>query len=326
MRATICGLSVAIGGRADEDAAGSAVEGGVDVVWRDGAVIGALAFPDLPYGTAAVIRHEETVWIEQSYGNPEGMPICRFRISGDGRVVLSENLVGLAWSDLYGLFTEPVMRTILSRMGLVSFHAAALVKRGAAILIMGQKGAGKSSLSAALTRAGWQPIADDLVRIVERNGHCLATAGGTVPRINADTARALGFDPAGLATRWTNPRAVGNKFVLPALASDALASGILPSEVPIRAVLLLDPRGPDLEMLNWRRMDGAQAVPGLIANLTPDPLNPSARPTREAMRLIGGLLRQAAICRLRLPDRLDALITAAAVVDARLAEDSCVAA
>ncbi|WP_372097176.1 hypothetical protein [Tistrella mobilis] len=277
--------------------------------------------PDLPYGTAAVIRHEETVWIEQSYGNPEGMPICRFRISGDGRVVLSESLVGLAWSDLYGLFTEPVMRTILSRMGLVSFHAAALVKQGAAILIMGQKGAGKSSLSAALTRAGWQPIADDLVRIVERNGHCLATAGGTVPRVNADTARALGFDPAGLATRWTNPRAVGNKFVLP-----PLASGTLPSEVPIRAVLLLDPRGPDLEMLDWRRLDGAQAVPGLIANLTPDPLNPSARPTRDAMRLIGGLLRQAAICRLRLPDRLDALITAAAVVDARLAEGGSVAA
>ncbi|WP_372019775.1 hypothetical protein [Tistrella mobilis] len=277
--------------------------------------------PDLPYGTAAVIRHEETVWIEQSYGDPDDMPICRFRISGDGRLVLSDSMAGLAWSDLYSLFTEPVMRTVLSRLGLVSFHASALVKQGAAILIMGQKGAGKSSLSAALTRAGWQPIADDLVRIVERNGHCLATAGGTVPRINADTARALGFDPAGLATRWTNPRAVGNKFVLP-----ALASGTLPSEVPIGAVLLLDPRGPDLEMLNWRRMDGAQAVPGLIANLTPDPLNPSARPTRQAMRLIGGLLRQAAICRLRLPDRLDALITAAAVVDARLAEGGSVAA
>jgi hypothetical protein len=321
MCATICGLSVAISGRADEDAAGSAVEGGADIVWRDRAVSDALVVPDLPYGTAAVIRHEEAVWIEQSYGNPEGTPICRFRISGDGLVVLSESLVGLAWSDLYGLFTEPVMRTILSRMGLVSFHAAALVKQGAAILIMGQKGAGKSSLSAALTRAGWQPIADDLVRIAERNGHCLATAGGTVPRINADTARALGFEPAGLATRWTNPRAVGNKFVLP-----PLASGTLPSEVPIRAVLLLDPRGPDLEMLDWRRLDGAQAVPGLIANLTPDPLNPSARPTRDAMRLIGGLLRQAAICRLRLPDRLDALITAAAVVDARLAEGGSVAA
>lgn len=321
MRATICGLSVAISGRADEDAAGSAVEGGADIVWRDRAVSDALVVPDLPYGTAAVIRHEETVWIEQSYGDPDDMPICRFRISGDGRLVLSDSMAGLAWSDLYSLFTEPVMRTVLSRLGLVSFHASALVKQGAAILIMGQKGAGKSSLSAALTRAGWQPIADDLVRIVERNGHCLATAGGTVPRINADTARALGFDPAGLATRWTNPRAVGNKFVLP-----ALASGTLPSEVPIGAVLLLDPRGPDLEMLNWRRMDGAQAVPGLIANLTPDPLNPSARPTRQAMRLIGGLLRQAEICRVRLPDRLDALVTTAAVVDARLAEGGSVAA
>jgi hypothetical protein len=295
----------------------------------------------MPYGVAVAVGYDEAIWdeaiwIEQIYSDPEGMPICRFRISGDGRLVLSESVAGLAWSDLYGLFTEPVMRTVLSRLGLVSFHASALVKQGAAILIMGQKGAGKSSMSAALTRAGWQPIADDLVRIVERNGHCLATAGGTVPRVNADTARALGFDPATLTTRWTNPRAVGNKFVLPALASDALASdalasdalasGTLPSEVPIRAVLLLDPRGPDLEMLDWRRMDGAQAVPGLVANLTPDPLNPSARPTREAMHLIGGLLRQAAICRLRLPDHLDALITAAAVVDARLAEGGSVAA
>ncbi|MGV0761401.1 hypothetical protein V6768_18930 [Tistrella mobilis] len=320
MRATICGLCVAINRTTGGGAADGSVDGAADVVWQDRAV-GSLAVPDMPYGVAVAVGYDEAIWIEQVYSDPEGMPICRFRISGDGRLVLSESLGGLAWSDLYSLFTEPVMRTVLSRLGLVSFHAAALVKQGVAILIMGQKGAGKSSLSAALTRAGWRPIADDLVRIVERNGHCLATAGGTVPRVNADTARALGFDPAGLATRWTNPRAVGNKFVLPALASDAL-----PSEVPIRAVLLLDPRGPDLEMLDWRRMDGAQAVPGLIANLTPDPLNPSARPTRDAMRLIGGLLRQAAICRLRLPDRLDALITAAAVVDARLAEGGSVAA
>lgn len=320
MRATICGLCVAIKRTMGGGAADGSVDGAADVVWQDRPV-GSLAVPDMPYGVAVAVGCDEAIWIEQVYSDPEGMPICRFRISGDGRLVLSESVAGLAWSDLYGLFTEPVMRTVLSRLGLVSFHAAALVKQDAAILIMGQKGAGKSSLSAALTRVGWQLIADDLVRIVERNGHCLATAGRTVPRVNADTARALGFDPARLATRWTNPRAAGNKFVLP-----APAAGTLPSEVPIRAVLLLDPRGPDLETADWRRLSGAQALPGLVANLTPDPLNLSARPTRDAMRLISGLLRQAEICRVCLPDRLDVLITTAATVDARLAEGGSVAA
>ncbi|MFD0390218.1 hypothetical protein ACFQ4K_24370 [Tistrella bauzanensis] len=286
-----------------------------DVTWRDLCVV-RLSMAGVPTGAAVPIERDGATWIEQIFAGPDGRPICRFLISGDGRRVLSDSLPALDRNDLNSLFVEPVMRTIMSRMGLVSFHAAALVKQGAAVLIMGRKGAGKSSLAGALYRAGWQPLADDLVRIVGNNGCWHAAAGGTATRVNADTARALGFDPATLATRWSLPGAAGNKFLLP-----AAAFGAQPAMVPIKAVLLLDARDPDLEGPRWNRAAGADALRGLAANLTPDPLALSALPSREAIRVTAGLSRQAAIYRLSLPDRLGALRAAAATVDAWLAAD-----
>jgi energy-coupling factor transporter ATP-binding protein EcfA2 len=286
-----------------------------DVSWRDQRVLRLPATGALP-GAAVAIERDGVTWIEQVFAGVDGSPICRFLISGDGRRVLSDSLPDLHRNDRDSLFVEPVMRTILSRMGLVSFHASALVKQGAAVLIMGRKGAGKSSLAGALYQIGWQPLADDLVRMIDGGGGWHAAAGGTVPRVNADTARALGFDPGALLTRWSIPGVAGNKFLLP--------EGVFappPSEVPIRAVLLLDTRDPALESPRCARATGADALRGLIANLTPDPLAPAALPSREAVAVVGGVLRQAAIYRLSLPDRLDALGAAAATVDARLARE-----
>lgn len=284
-----------------------------DVSWCDQRVA-QLSTTGAPTGAAVAIERDGTTWIEQVFAGVDGSPICRFLIAGDGRRVLSDSLPNLDRNDRDNLFVEPVMRTILSRMGLVSFHAAALVKQGAAVLIMGRKGAGKSSLAGALYQIGWRPLADDLVRIIDGGGCWHAAAGGIVPRVNADTARALGFDPGALLTRWSIPGVAGNKFLLPAGAFGQPAS-----EVPIRAVLLLDARDPTLETPRCGRATGADALRGLIANLTPDPLAPAALPSREAVGVVGGVLRQAAVYRLSLPDRLDALSAAAAAVDVRLA-------
>jgi hypothetical protein len=47
----------------------------------------------------------------------------------------------------------------------VAFHAAALTREGATILIVGKSGAGKTTLTLGLMGRGWRPLSDDLVLV-----------------------------------------------------------------------------------------------------------------------------------------------------------------
>ena len=57
-------------------------------------------------------------------------------------------------------------------------HASAAAWAGRGILLLGEPGAGKSTLLADLLAAGAYLVADDLVRLEDRGGVLLATAGG----------------------------------------------------------------------------------------------------------------------------------------------------
>lgn len=50
------------------------------------------------------------------------------------------------------------------------FHAACLVKNGAALLLPGESGAGKSSLTVWFTRQGWSYLSDELVHLPGDDG------------------------------------------------------------------------------------------------------------------------------------------------------------
>ena len=60
------------------------------------------------------------------------------------------------------LFTLPLIE-LLKRRGRFSVHAAGVASDGRAILLPGSSGSGKSTLAVALTRAGFDLLADDLV-------------------------------------------------------------------------------------------------------------------------------------------------------------------
>jgi hypothetical protein len=66
------------------------------------------------------------------------------------------------WLISHPLFTLPLIE-LLKRHGLYSVHAAALSVRGWGVLLAGSTGAGKSTLSIALLRAGCEFLGDDIV-------------------------------------------------------------------------------------------------------------------------------------------------------------------
>jgi len=65
-----------------------------------------------------------------------------------------------AWFLSHPLLTLPLVET-LKRRGLFNIHAAGVARRGRALLIAGSSGAGKTTLSIAMARAGFDFLGDD---------------------------------------------------------------------------------------------------------------------------------------------------------------------
>ncbi|HEX6106795.1 MAG TPA: hypothetical protein VFZ26_14500 [Gemmatimonadales bacterium] len=87
--------------------------------------------------------------------------ICR---PGEGRAVVSyleSEAAALGWLLSHALLTVSLME-MLKRRGAYALHAAALARRGTAVLFAGASGSGKTTLALALARAGFDFLGDDL--------------------------------------------------------------------------------------------------------------------------------------------------------------------
>lgn len=239
---------------------------------------------------------------------------CRFSVSPEGGNVTASVAPEVDDGDIVGLFSEPVMRTVLVRQGRTSFHAAALFRNGNAILIMGGKGAGKSTLSAALQQQGWSLMADDLVRVDTFEGVWHAFAGHRQTKLTPASARAFGYDGA-LRTRWKSAPAGDEtddgKVILPADPARPT-----PAVAPIAALFILESRRGDLDEIDCTLATPANVVRALVENATPDPLAQAEAPAMVDPRPISGLAGQAAIYRVALPDRLSDLAASARAIAA----------
>lgn len=286
--------------------------GGSDLVWRVFSVDDLPVEPGIERANQVIRPAPDGAAIDCFFGY-DGVVRCSFRVHRDGSVdchVAS----GLSDHDLTGLFSEIVLRVVLHQRALPSFHAAALSRNGHAMMVMGDKGAGKSTLSAALRARGWEAVADDLVRVEDRGGWAVFP-GARDGKLHADSAAALGLRPDAMALRWREapewdrlrPK---HLFAAPAPLADPLAP------VPLAAILVLGPRhgGP-------AAMEAAQASPlarvqGLVRHATPDPLQPDGPPPRYVHAAIAGLARDVPIHTVALADALDRIDEAAAAADA----------
>ncbi|MFA5809729.1 MAG: hypothetical protein WC935_05235 [Thermoleophilia bacterium] len=99
---------------------------------------------------------------------------ARARIAADVERRVS---VGFAEKELLqsdwvisNLFFYPLWGQLLKECGLFPLHAAGLVKKGRASLLLGRSGSGKSTLSLHLVRNGFGILSDDTVFLKESDG------------------------------------------------------------------------------------------------------------------------------------------------------------
>lgn len=305
------GLRIATG---DGD---EAAEPAADILWRTRRVDSLPAEPEAG-DPIAIVRGERTgsgIATDHIFGY-DGRVRCRFRIAPDGSAISCRAIPEVSDRDVFSLFAEPVMRTILVRRGLLSFHAAALVRNGRAILIMADKGAGKSTLSWALQSQGWQLLADDLARLEAVRGRWSVFPGHRQTKLTPEAARAFGHAAEAMPVRFDDPgpaacAALFDKRVID--SADALAD--LSAAVPLAALIFLTARDPSATDARIGQLSPSAAVRHLLEHATPDPLGSAPAVPPGLQRAVGGLATQVKAVALTVPDRFDRLDDSAAALE-----------
>ncbi|MET4701453.1 energy-coupling factor transporter ATP-binding protein EcfA2 [Constrictibacter sp. MBR-5] len=194
--------------------------------------------------------------------------------------------------DVVSIFANTVLRQLAARTGRIALHAAAVGHRDEAILFVGPKGAGKSSLFAAGCAAGLVPLADDLAIPYEADGGWRMKPGMPLGRLRDDTARRFGL--SGSPSLPLAPASAGKRLYR---MSDRSADPL--REYRIRAVHVLAPRGGEGGPVRREPLPAPAAFAALLGE--------THAPTPAAARAVGRLVTRVPVVGLRRSDDLDML-------------------
>jgi hypothetical protein len=248
-----------------------------------------------------------------------GEPWARFGREGDVRVVLLEGVACLRAvrgertarirHDLGPALDEAVERRLepylVSLLGRLVLHAAAVVFPAGAVLLLGGSGAGKSTTALALDAIGVPVLADDHVAVdAPAHGPAVAHASFPVATVDADAAAAFA------AERRTTPFGAAKRAV-------ALSERARPASARVLATAFLA-RGPALSRTPMRAPEAAARLLREAAFVA-DPADDAAQAAR--LDACVHLLRFAPASTLVVPSGLERLASAlprlAALFEAR---------
>lgn len=258
---------------------GAAPPGGPpDVVIRSGAV----EAPDGPCPEGRLFRAEG----EEAYLYWE--PIGPFVVRGGREIV-----VGSGTSDarlrrmaLLGVCAG----VLLHQRGRLTLHASAVVCGSAAVAFVGWKGAGKSTLAAAMTRAGHPLVTDDVLVVDEVGEQHVATPAFSQLKLRPDAAEAAGSAADGASTP-TGKVLLGESLPFQAEA------------VPLRAIYVLGSG----DTTTAERVDPAEAFPLLLSQTYAPRFVGGADQDAGLFEKVVGLARGVPVYSLRRPRDLEAL-------------------
>jgi hypothetical protein len=200
--------------------------------------------------------------------------------------------------DVAALLLGPVLRAVLRRRGRIGLHGCVIEVGSGAVALLGEVGAGKSTLAAALAQDGHAILSDDIVA-VSPDG--LAHPGYPRLRMTPSTLRKYPGAPVGGAVAT----GLDKRYV--ELRADATEGAwrFQRKPRPLAAIFLLERGGAPAPRVD--EVAGAERFLALASHLR-EPYGPLARATRaEEHRRLGALAKSVPIRRLRYPDAFDAL-------------------
>ena len=161
----------------------------------------------------------------------------RFVVSRRGTEVWADWPDGYHLEDACTYLYGPVLGFVLRLRGVICLHASAVAIGDYAIAFAGLPGTGKSTTAAAFAQSGFPVLSDDVVALCDK-GHLFLVQPG-YPRVNLwpDSVCAL----FGTADALPSITPTWDKRYL---AVDRHGYSFASSPMPLRAIYILEPRGP----------------------------------------------------------------------------------
>ena len=232
--------------------------------------------------------------------------LFRFDIDGCGTTIQATPHPGVPLESLAVYLLGQVLAVALTRQGHEVLHGAAVEHGGQALIIMGDSGRGKSTLSAALWAQGWKLLTDDLVLPARSaTGEWRVAAGPARLKLHRDSATQLQANlPAPLALMHP----LTDKAVYP-IADER------PATAPIAGIICLGEPDQDGDRTEatLTQLKGRAAFQALVANN----FNILEWDTRRGPAILSqatALIRDVPVWQLNRTDRLEDLIVTARLV------------
>jgi hypothetical protein len=235
--------------------------------------------------TLVVHRTTDGGWLHLAYADG-----TEFSVSADGRRVGCTWPAALTLEDTATYLLGPVMGLVLRLRGVTCLHASAISIDGAALLVCGPAGAGKSTTAAAFAGRGRPVLADDVAALEEDADDGVIRVRAAYPhlRLWPDAVRALYGEGASLPPLTPN----WDKRFLDLGDAEAFHA----ESLPVLAVYLLAGRETE-DAPRVEPLPPSQAVLSLVANTYMGWLPDLGAAARD-LALYGRLVRRGAAVRL----------------------------
>lgn len=252
------------------------------------------------------------------YASHAGERAWSLRVSADGRSIEVRWRGSVELADMATFVETTGLPTALVLRGVPLLHGCAVDTGGAAFLVLGPGGAGKSTVAAAAVSGGNALLTDDIAALDGTGDHVHVHPGGSQLQMNEDTAEALGWDPAELRRVFATPTLPPKLFARLSRADGSLCAGTR----RVAAIFVLGERRSRSVTID--RLAPSAALPAILRNT----FGEHAVDARARARLLpfwARLAREVPVHAVVPPEGLamapslvDALAAAVAAVDGRL--------
>ncbi len=121
---------------------------------------------------------------------------CFYACDGDSVEYSAEPGADPEWVQLY--LNGQVVVALLHQRSIINFHASSFIHDGRGIIILGETGAGKSSLTLSFVLHGSTFVADDITPVIFTGSVPYIRPLHNRVKLRLSTADQLGIDPSGL--------------------------------------------------------------------------------------------------------------------------------
>ncbi len=220
-------------------------------------------------------------------------------MSSDGSEVRAHSSAEVTDDDLALLIESAILGGAMRLMGHACLHATVLTANGRAVALMGQSGAGKSSLAWALLRQGCRLLSDDFGAFVLCDDAVLAQPGRTKLRLWPDVTKRFTVWTASVERLYPLVAELGKLVV-----NDPEAVETSPTR--LHAIYLLSQRDAGLSEPLIADIQPCDRLVALASNLYGS-IGPGTEARRRELTTLAKVAAAVPVRRLSLPDNLDAL-------------------